>query len=233
MAKKKAARPAAQKKPAAPKSKAGHPKGGRPAPGERKIVPDDYPVMARMYGRGLSYQQIAEKFGVHANTISNHFANHIFPSVKASPARSLEAELLKIDTLAEVAWEQFASEVPAETREQIRTELGRIKPRDKTKAKQLDKLLEKTLTTVHRQHDRGWLDLVKWCIDIRCRLAGHFAAVKHRVQIEEYRVAGQSPAEGMESMLLRIVTKVQERREYEERLQSAGVTLSRLSATRN
>ncbi len=220
----------AKKKPAsaAPKSKAGHTKGGRPAPGGRTIVPDDYDQMAKLYGTGCTYAQIAREFGVAPNTIATHFKNNIFPMIQASSTRSLESELLKITQLERVAWECFHSKKPAERRKLIKNEIAKIRETSEEERKEIKYLLEESLTTVHRNRDKGWLDIVKWCVEVRCRLEGHFAAVKVRVQHEEYRVAGKSPAEGMAAMMQRITEKVQERRKYESRLQESGVSFGEI-----
>ena len=220
----------AKKKPA-PKAAAqgGKPRRGHPAPGQRKIVPDDYNAMAKMFCMGCTYRQIAEKYGVDHATISHHFNNHIFPMVQASSTRSLEAELMKITVLEQVAWQCFYSESPTERRQLIKAELAKLKDKPKAVRKQIESLIEKSVTTVHRSRDKAWMDIVKWCIETRCKLEGHFAAVKVRVQHEEYRVAGQSPATHGESMQERINRKVAELRQREQRLESSGFSLGNIN----
>ncbi len=218
----------AKKKPAARKSKAGYPKGGRPAPDQHKIVPDDYDDMAKLYGTGCTFAQIARKYNVGPNAVANHFKNNIFPRIQASSVRSLESELLKITALERVAWQCFYSKEPYERRELVRSEIAKLKGKTEAQRKTIENLLEQSLTTVHRHHDKSLLDIVEWCIDTRCKLEGHYAAVKVRVQHEEYRVAGKSPAEGMSDLMQRIHTKVQDRRKYEARLEGEGVEFGKL-----
>ena len=199
-------------------------KAGRPKPEERKIVPDDYELMSMQYGKGVSMRQIARQMDVQPNTVAHHFKTHIFPMVQNSACRSLTAVLLKLDTMFRVAWECFESDDPAEVREIAKKLTGKIKDRPG----RFEKLVESTISTLEKNHDRSWLLLALSVLQEQCKLAGHYAAVKFDVDVHEYRVAGQSPAEHERSMMDYIIKQARERTAYEKRLAAAGVNFGRI-----
>jgi len=204
-------------------------KSGCPPPGERKIVPDDYDQIMRLYGQGWSFRQIAAHYDVGKFTIQHHFNKHIFPMIQASSTRSIAAELLKINELERVAWKCFYSTKPAERRELVKQQIAKLKTLPEAQRKNVESLLERAVTSVYRHGEKAWLEIAQWCIDTRCRLEGHFAAVKFRVQHEEYRVAGTTPALLMQDMMKRIHSKAIERREYETRVSEASGAFSRMT----
>ncbi len=59
--------------------------------------------------------------------------------------------------------------------------------------------------------------MVKWAIEHRAKIAGHYAPTKLDVgHKSEVRVAGQTPAEFNEETLKMLLERMDERREYEE-----------------
>ena len=68
------------------------------------------------------------------------------------------------------------------------------------------------------------LDAVRWCLEHRAKIAGHFASSTIRHEGEtEVRVAGMSPAEFGAQTLLMIKTRAKEARDYEERVRRLGL----------
>ena len=120
-------------------------KPGFPQEGQRKIVPDDYDTMAKLWGTGCSFRSMAKRYGVTVSTIRHHFKAHIFPMIQASSTRTLEAELLKITELERVAWKCFYSTDPAERREVVKNEVAKLKEKPEGVQASLQALLEKSL----------------------------------------------------------------------------------------
>jgi len=68
------------------------------------------------------------------------------------------------------------------------------------------------------------LELAKWCLEHKAKIAGHFSSTVIRHEGEtEVRVAGMSPAEFGAETLLMIKTRAKEARDYEERTRRLGL----------
>lgn len=218
------------KKKRTPKAAARTPRKGvgRPGPGNRKIVPNDYDRMSSLYGTGCTFAQIAREYGVHPNTIAHHFTTHIFPIIQASSSRSLASQLVKIEAIYRYAWKGFFSESPSEKRRMLKHEIAKLSSGEQSG--ELKKLLEETLTTVHRIRDKTWINIAQWCVDMCCRLDGHYAAVKVSVELDEYRVAGLTPGERMRHEMAYLQQQVVQQREYEKKLEASGIEFGRMTA---
>jgi len=198
-------------------------------PGERKIVPNDYPRLMRLYARGITFGEIAARYKCRINTVTHHFKHHIFPLIQASLGRTLESELLKIDEVERTAWDNYASELPAEEREVVHEQIAQAQELSAGISDEATRnKLYQTLTKIRRRHDSKWIDKVQWAIETRIKMEGHLAPTRIHVDIEEYRVAGMSVAEHMDAMQKHVDDKVLATRARDKQLEKAGVQISRL-----
>ena len=169
-------------------------------------------------------REIARQLDVQPNTISHHFKTHIFPMVQNSAHRSLTAVLLKLDVMFSTAWRCFEEEDPVEVREMAKKLIGKMREsRGKIRS-----LIDETVSTLERKHDRSWLLLALAILQEQSKLQGHYAAIKWDVDVHEYRVAGQSPAEHERELLKHIIEQAKKRTDYEKRLKASGVIFGRI-----
>jgi predicted transcriptional regulator len=191
-------------------------KPGRPKRSERPIGPAELEEIANRVLQNQPVSQIARAMGVAESTIRYHVENAIKPRWEHDISCSLTHQRAKVDRLEALAWERFLESQKPQTRREVRQELQAGGADAKTVAR--------VLTRTRRTGEPVWLEIIEWCIDWRCKIAGHYAAKKFHVENSgELRVAGCSPSEVDESMLRRLAEKIAERKAYEDRLRRAGV----------
>ena len=124
--------------------------------------------------------------------------------------RPVEEELAKIDNLERTAWEHFESDDLAETREQLEEALLEVAADSKNNSLAV---VKRATVKIRRFGQTAWLEVVEWCIAERCKLLGHYGARHHRITAEaSFRVAGQTPAEVDDAMLVRLACLIAEQR---------------------
>ena len=135
--------------------------------------------VSRMYLEGIPQFKIAEKFGLSTGTIAQDLV-HIRDQWKASTIVNFEeklgVELAKIDHLEDEAWEAWqkskeSAEIVHRRREYVRQNLkGKGRGRGKHKLVPIKVTAEKVAKG--QVGDPRFLDQVKWCVEMRCRLLG-------------------------------------------------------------
>ena len=131
-------------------------------------------------------------------------ATRLQPAWKEKLHRGAEIELAKIDHLERLAWGRMDQDEQAEDRATITEEL--------TKDGADGFLVKRMNTSLRRRNAAGWVAVVQWCIELRCKLLGHYSASKVKVEDEGLRVAGMSTDELHAKMMKRLLEKVEEKR---------------------
>lgn len=174
--------------------KTGRPRG-RPKASEKAVGPGEHAEMASMFLRGKSVRQIAGALNLSRGTVQHHLENHVKPAWRVGMQRMAFYEIAKIDELERYAWEMLE-----------RSERPIIKNRLKNPG---SAETERTIETTGREADEKWARLIAWCISERCKIAGHYAA--HRIKVDvggELRVANRSREDVSEELMMRVAEKV-------------------------
>jgi len=170
-------------------------KRGRPK--QPVITPEKLREIEELYLRGETGPAIAERLGVHHNTIYGHLDRTIRPAWRELQNRSVEEQIEKIRHLRRTAWRRFDESINPETRETIETALS--------EETGLVEIVKRALTTISHKADPSWLDIVKWCIAEENKIWGFYAPDRHVFEEQaEFRVAGVSPEELDEIMFKRL-----------------------------
>lgn len=159
---------------------------GHPRVKERAVGLAERLEIARLAIRHVPNTRIAEQLGISESTVRYHLENHIKPAWREAAGRTVTEELARIDLIERLCWEKFDESATEQTKERIRKELVDKTGKDGT----AEKLVEKVLETWRTPGDRGWLELIKWCVEMRCRLHGDFAAQREFDTETGIRVAG-------------------------------------------
>ena len=197
-----------RKKPAPAKRKPGRPKRA-----ERPIGPAEIAQISELWLRGRTVEDIGHTIGVSRQAISHHLNATIRPLWRDRVAAPLGQELAKIDVLERVAWQQFESQAPCETTEQIKTSLDDA-------GVDLN-VLERVAKAIKRPGQKAWLEIVQWCIEQRCRLAGYYTVKAEKESSGGFRVAGMTAGMVNDEMARRIVKVIRDRQKYEAALKAA------------
>ena len=164
-----------------------------------------------MWLAGHSQTEIALTIGVSRQAIRHHLDTTIKPLWQKSICDPLGQELAKIGLLERVAWQRFNSDAPVETTEQVKHGLD---------ADGVDTaIVERVIKTIKRPGQKEWLEIVQWCIEQRCKLAGYYSEKKVRHEHSgELRVAGMTAGQVNEEMLQRVTRLIRDRKKYEDAL---------------
>lgn len=176
-------------------------------PGKRSIDPDEFTRIGDMVARRVPYRKIALIYGVDEKTIRLIYRNEVLPNVKASPARSVEAELHRADNLEAFCWRKLMSGSPAETVEQVKEEL---KAGDgQTDQKTSFEMVERVVKKIRGKGQVAWAGLILEIFKHRCQIEGHYAPKRIRVETEEeFRVGGSTPDEALEGKIIALAKRI-------------------------
>ena len=184
-------------------------KPGRPKKVQRPVCPERLQEIGRRWLRGESSRSIGEKIGVHESTVRHHLKTKILPVWESDLRADLAEELARIAQLESAAWACFDSTAPTEKIESVKSRL--------LEGGAPAGIVERVVTRIHKAHRLEFLTLVKWCIERRLKIFGHYERANSEfVRQNEFRVAGKTPGEVNEAMLERVARLIQERREYEK-----------------
>ncbi len=187
---------------------------GRPKTSERPVTPERLEQIADRWLAGWSHRKIAEEIGVDPSVISYHLEKSIKPAWKEKLHRGAEIELAKIDNLEAIAWGRMDEEAPMESRETVTEAL--------TEGGTDLELVQRMNTNLRRRNTAGWVAVIEWCIELRCKLLGHFAPTKVKVEEEGLRVAGKTIDELDAEMMGRLMAKITERQQMREAMRRNG-----------
>ena len=172
-------------------------------------------IIATMHLQHRTNVEIATELGCTEGTIRHHLKHHIKPVWHARHGAQLSQELARVNLLERIGWERFYVSLEPETRTQAKFLVA--------KAGADPQLIEEAITKIQTTGNSTWVDLIKWCIDWRCRIFGSYAPTKIHRQIDnELRVAGKTPSEVDREMLQRLQEKLEERRRYDEMMGQGG-----------
>ncbi len=186
-----------------------------PRPKQQKIGPDELEIIEREIIRGRPVAAIARDLKVHHSTVQQQVDTHLRPAWRAKLRRGAEIELAKIDHLEAIAWERMDQVEQAEDRETVTKEL--------TKDGADAVLIKRMNMKLRRRNATGWVAAIEWCIEMRCKLLGHFAPTKVKVEEEGLRVAGKTIDEVDAEMMGRLMAKITERQRTRMALQRANL----------
>lgn len=193
--------------------------------GRTNVTPKDTEAIAALWLKGYTMAAIAAATGVARTSVYYHVSNVLVPEFRTSILSERETELAKIDHLEMVAWQRFESTAPAEIVEQVKSAIPEISEASKSTEKLDDAklaIIERTLRKVTRAGQSAWLDVVKWCIEQRCKIMGHYAAQRLDLSVHgELRVAGLDP-EQIDQIMLQRLAEVIEARDRTRALMGGG-----------
>ena len=205
-----------QSKPEKNVTKAGKPArrtAGRPKRAARPIGPAELGQISRMWLAGHTLEDIGIAIGVSRQAIGHHLDATIRPLWRKEVCDPLGQELAKINLLERTAWKRFNSDAPCETTEQIKKGLAAEGAEES--------IVERVITTIRRPGQKAWLEVVQWCIEQRCKLAGHYTVKPEKEEHGTFRVAGMTAAQVNEEMIKRVTKLVRQRKKYEDAIKAA------------
>ena len=179
-------------------------KAGRPRKNERVITPEKLEVIASMWLRGNTQSSIARKLGVSQKSITYHLKNSIQPMWREELNNDLHCELAKVAEIERAAWECFEASQGDETKKVIKERL--------MDATHNIELAERITSTLKREGSPAWMDVIRWCIDFRAKIAGHYAPT--RMEVDDFRVAGKPIGDVDKDMMQRLAGLVREREDH-------------------
>ncbi len=162
---------------------------GKPAAAERAIGPAELAIIAQRHLQHRPIVEIAEELGVVPGTIRHHLEHSIKPSFRHSLMRMAEEEMARIDMVEKIAWERFAASMEPQTKRTIKHGLL-----DGLKGKPGKiGIVERAMTKIKTNGDIGWINVIQWCVEERCKIKGHYASQRlHINHGGDVRVAGKS-----------------------------------------
>ena len=141
-------------------------KRGRPKDSDRPITPEALEDIGFMHLTGRSMAFIARKYGVAFSTIKDHIDRNIKPKWEAELGSTVQMEVAKVNALERVAWHMFRESRVPQTSQQVKKAL--------TDGGSDLKVVERVLKRTKRTGEAVWLDIVRWCMDYRAKIAGHY-----------------------------------------------------------
>lgn len=186
---------------------------GKPRQSERPITPEALEKIEAMALEGRPQREIADACGVATSTIQHHLEHTIRPRWHSVCKGRLEQEIALIDRIQMIAWERFHRSTQPQTKRRIEKALqkGGAAPRV------VKRVLEKTTLT----GEACWIDLVKWCVEQRAKIFGHYAPEKHQIAEGAPRFAGRSAGEVVKEQMALLAKKAQELYDYEKQVAKA------------
>ena len=177
-------------------------KRGHPRRGEEPVTPQVLEGIADMFLKGVSMSRIGKAYGIDPKTVMQHLESKIRPLWREQMTVKAEEELAKVATLEAVAWEKWKESQDPMTVKKVRKELEEAK---------VEKTVRERIVT-KRTGEACWLDIVRWSIEHRAKIAGLYAPERHRVEHSgEIRVAGQSPEEFDAETIRLLMERIKER----------------------
>lgn len=200
-------------------------KPGRPKKTERPITPEILQEIGRQFLRGKSARQIALAIEVTENAVRHHLERTLKPLWRNSIQFDASIEIARADEVICLAFEGYDRSLRPSAKNRQKYSAEQIKAKIKRKSPQganKERLVERTLETIERDGDKGWLELVHLMMDFKARVKGGYAPAQLRVhQQSEMRIAGLSPVQLDELMYRRIVDLAAERQQHAQLLETA------------
>lgn len=203
---------------------------GRPKKQDRPVTPEVLDQIRALYVRGKGARKIAQIIGTSLTTVQHHLNFTIKPILRQEGNWDSALQMARAEEVIAIAFEGFDRSLRAasKTREKYGPEKSateRLKAKIRKKAPQglkCNKLLERTLETIERDGDKGWLELVLAAMDFMAKVKGGYAPARLNInQQSELRVAGLSPPELDELMYRRIVELYGERQRHQQLIDTA------------
>lgn len=145
-------------------------------PGVRVFTPELVQKLADYWCQGYEYCELATIFGVSYDTIARQLKK-VHEIWRERLTDGVELELAKIGYLERVAWEEWHASKKPEV--QTTQEYETVEQQQKAIEGQLadakvgKKLVKEAVKKVTRTGNTAYLEIVKWCIQQRCKLLGH------------------------------------------------------------
>ena len=178
-------------------------KAGRPKKNEVVITPAKQEIIAKMWLRGATLSTIAKRLKVDKKTVSYHLKHTIKPMWLEELSTDLGSEMAKVAEVERVAWECFEASQGDETKKIVKERL--------METTHSIELAERITSSLKREGSTAWMDVIRWCLDFRAKIAGHYAPT--RMEVDDFRVAGKALGEVDNEMMQRLAKLVQERRD--------------------
>lgn len=198
---------------------------GRPRNSERPVNPEVIDRIRSLYVRGQGARKIAKAIGIALSTAQYHLDHTVKPMIRAEAVMDTGLQLARAEEIISICFEGFDRSLRPATKKREKYGIEKIKAKIRKKAPaalKKDRLLEKTLETIERDGDKGWLELVLHAMDYVTRVKGGYAPSQLRIRQEsELRIAGLSPEQLDEFMLRRLEQLRSERTQHASLLDSA------------
>lgn len=168
------------RKKATPKAKTPRELTREPVGQAAKMTPGAIQELADMHLRACSIVDMANHFKISKSTVHYHL-KRIKTAWRENLSEGLPTELAKLAQLEKVAWIEWEASRRTETTVKQEFEepeaTGKAAKR-KTAKKLADagaemRLAKKSVTRVKRTGSTAYLDVVRWCIEYRCKLLGY------------------------------------------------------------
>ena len=198
---------------------------GRPKKVERPVTPEVLEEIGQLWLKGKSNRKIGELLGVAHSTVTHHVEHTIKPLWRNRVQFEASIEIARADEVIRLAFEGYDRSLRPATKNRQKYSAEQIKAKIRKKAPaglNRERLLERTLETIERDGDRGWLELVLAAMDFKAKVKGGYAPAQVRIsQASELRVAGVNPIELDELMFQRIAELTAERQRHANLLDQA------------
>lgn len=181
---------------------------GRPKAKSPVVTADVLEGISVLWLQGVSLAKIGKQFGLDPSTVRHHVNVTIRPTWQEGMCSRLAEDLARVALLEKIAWQKFNACEPCESIEQVERALAKGKG-----GRSRMKITRQATRSVRRFGEAGWLEIVKWAVEFRARVFGHYAPTRTHLSVDgEMRVAGKSPAEVDSEMVGRLLQQIQERR---------------------
>lgn len=200
-------------------------KPGRPKKTEAVCTPAVIDQIRSLYVRGKGVRVIAQLIGATPNAVQHQLTHTVKPMIRAEAVMDTGLQLARAEEIISICFEGFDRSLRPASKSREKYNVEKIKAKIKKtapKALKVGKLLERTLETIERDGDKGWLELVLHAMDYITRVKGGYAPAQLRVhQQSEMRIAGLSPEQLDECMLRRLEQLRAERTQHAHLLETA------------
>ena len=178
------------------------------------ITPELHEQIRDLWLQGKTLSEMEAATGIPRSTLQRFVASVLRPQAQSAGVRHIGELLAEMQMLRSFAWQQLEAAGKPQQRVTEKTipTAAKAAGRSKKAAAAMTGAFQRIVQTYPNQSARNWAQVIEWCIDQECRLAGYYRQPISG-PTSEFRVAGYSPAEINEKMLKRLWERIKEIRE--------------------
>jgi len=171
----------------------------------KSITPELHEQIRELWLQGKTLSEMEAATGIPRSTLQRFVATVLRPQANAAGVRHMGELLAEMQMLRAFAWEQLQAAGKPQQRitEKTIPTAAKAAGRSKKAAAALVVAFQRIVQTYPNQSARNWAQVIEWCIEQECRLAGYYRQPSGS-PVGEFRVAGSTPDQINEKMLKRL-----------------------------